>query len=209
MRRRRAEGGGSRIRPGHNVRVDDLLRELSRVVLVDRTLTDVLTDVTRIAARGIPGAEAVVDHADPRREGVHRRPPRRDGAGRRRAAVRARLRPLHGRRPRRRAAAGRRHGDRGALAGLRRPRRADDAGPQLPVGPAALPGLVHRRPEQLLDRSPRRSPPPSPCRPAWRSPRSSRSRSPTPTRTGSSASRPATCAWRWSRGRSSSRPRAC
>jgi GAF domain-containing protein len=35
-----------------------MLRELSRVVLVDRTLTDVLTDVTRIAARGIPGAEA-------------------------------------------------------------------------------------------------------------------------------------------------------
>lgn len=35
-----------------------MLRELSRVVLVDRTLTEVLTDVTRIAARGIPGAEA-------------------------------------------------------------------------------------------------------------------------------------------------------
>ena len=32
--------------------------------------------------------------------------------------------------------------------------RADDAGPQLAVGPAALPGLVHRRAEQLLDRSP-------------------------------------------------------
>jgi GAF domain-containing protein len=38
--------------------VEDLLRELSRVVLVDRTLTEVLTDVTEIAARGIPGAEA-------------------------------------------------------------------------------------------------------------------------------------------------------
>jgi GAF domain-containing protein len=38
--------------------VEDLLRELSRVALVDRTLTEVLTDVTRIAARGIPGAEA-------------------------------------------------------------------------------------------------------------------------------------------------------
>jgi GAF domain-containing protein len=38
--------------------VEDLLRELSRVVFVDRTLTDVLTDVTAIAARGIPGAEA-------------------------------------------------------------------------------------------------------------------------------------------------------
>ena len=35
-----------------------MLRELSRVVLVDRTLGEVLTDVTRIAARGIPGAEA-------------------------------------------------------------------------------------------------------------------------------------------------------
>jgi GAF domain-containing protein len=38
--------------------VNDWLRELSRVVLVDRTLTDVLTDITRIAAQGIPGAEA-------------------------------------------------------------------------------------------------------------------------------------------------------
>ena len=35
-----------------------MLRELSRVVLVDRSLSDVLTEVTRIAARGIPGAEA-------------------------------------------------------------------------------------------------------------------------------------------------------
>ena len=38
--------------------VEEMLRELSRVVLVDRTLNEVLTDVTRIAARGIPGAEA-------------------------------------------------------------------------------------------------------------------------------------------------------
>jgi GAF domain-containing protein len=38
--------------------VEDLLRELSRVVLVGRTLTEVLTDITAIAARGIPGAEA-------------------------------------------------------------------------------------------------------------------------------------------------------
>jgi GAF domain-containing protein len=38
--------------------VEQWLRELSRVVLVDRTLTDVLTDITRIAAQGIPGAEA-------------------------------------------------------------------------------------------------------------------------------------------------------
>jgi GAF domain-containing protein len=35
-----------------------MLRQLSRVVLVDRTLDEVLTDVTRIAAQGIPGAEA-------------------------------------------------------------------------------------------------------------------------------------------------------
>ena len=35
-----------------------MLRELSRVVLIDRTLQEVLTDVTRIAALGIPGAEA-------------------------------------------------------------------------------------------------------------------------------------------------------
>jgi GAF domain-containing protein len=35
-----------------------MLRELSRVVLVDRTLDDVLGEVTRIAATGIPGAEA-------------------------------------------------------------------------------------------------------------------------------------------------------
>jgi GAF domain-containing protein len=39
--------------------VDDLLRDLSRVVLADRALTDVLTEVTAIAARGIPGAESV------------------------------------------------------------------------------------------------------------------------------------------------------
>jgi GAF domain-containing protein len=35
-----------------------MLRELSRVALVDRTLTEVLTDITRIAAQGIPGAES-------------------------------------------------------------------------------------------------------------------------------------------------------
>jgi len=35
-----------------------MLRQLSRVALVDRTLTEVLTEVTRIAAQGIPGAEA-------------------------------------------------------------------------------------------------------------------------------------------------------
>jgi GAF domain-containing protein len=35
-----------------------MLRELSRVALVDRSLTEVLTDITRIAAMGIPGAES-------------------------------------------------------------------------------------------------------------------------------------------------------
>jgi GAF domain-containing protein len=38
--------------------VDEMLRELSRIVLVDRGLDDVLDDITRIAAQGIPGAEA-------------------------------------------------------------------------------------------------------------------------------------------------------
>ncbi|WP_092198829.1 GAF and ANTAR domain-containing protein [Blastococcus tunisiensis] len=38
--------------------METLLRELSRVALVGRSLTDVLTDVVTIAARGIPGAEA-------------------------------------------------------------------------------------------------------------------------------------------------------
>jgi GAF domain-containing protein len=38
--------------------VEDVLRDLSRVALVDRSLEEVLTDITAIAARGIPGAEA-------------------------------------------------------------------------------------------------------------------------------------------------------
>jgi GAF domain-containing protein len=38
--------------------VEELLRDLSRVALVDHTLSEVLTEVTAIAARGIPGAEA-------------------------------------------------------------------------------------------------------------------------------------------------------
>jgi GAF domain-containing protein len=38
--------------------VNEWLRELSRVGLVDRTLTDVLTDITRIAVEGMPGSEA-------------------------------------------------------------------------------------------------------------------------------------------------------
>jgi GAF domain-containing protein len=39
--------------------VDDLLRDLSRVVLADRALEEVLTEITEIAARGVPGAESV------------------------------------------------------------------------------------------------------------------------------------------------------
>ena len=39
--------------------MDDLLRDLSRVVLADRELEQVLTEITGIAARGVPGAEAV------------------------------------------------------------------------------------------------------------------------------------------------------
>src|SRR4051812_5684556 len=35
-----------------------MLRQLSKVVLVDRTLDDVLAEITRIAAAGIPGAES-------------------------------------------------------------------------------------------------------------------------------------------------------
>ncbi len=56
---RRAEGGRHSQPPaGHTVLVEEMLRELSRVVLADRTLEEALTDVARIAARGIPGAEA-------------------------------------------------------------------------------------------------------------------------------------------------------
>lgn len=39
--------------------MDDLLRDLSRVVFADRSIDDVLTDITVIAARAIPGAESV------------------------------------------------------------------------------------------------------------------------------------------------------
>jgi GAF domain-containing protein len=38
--------------------VQELWRELSRVVLVDRTLEQVLGDITALAARGIPGADS-------------------------------------------------------------------------------------------------------------------------------------------------------
>ena len=38
--------------------MEEWFRQLSRMVLVDRSLADVLSDVTRLAAQGIPGAEA-------------------------------------------------------------------------------------------------------------------------------------------------------
>jgi GAF domain-containing protein len=38
--------------------MEDLWRDLSRVVLADRALDDVLTEVTTLAARNIPGAES-------------------------------------------------------------------------------------------------------------------------------------------------------
>ena len=38
--------------------MDALLRELSRVTLVDRTLTEVLTEIVAIASRQVPGAES-------------------------------------------------------------------------------------------------------------------------------------------------------
>ena len=43
---------------GQTGRVEDVWRDLSRVVLADRSLDDVLGEVTDIAARGIPGAES-------------------------------------------------------------------------------------------------------------------------------------------------------
>lgn len=38
--------------------MEEMLRELSQVALVERSLTEVLTDIVAIAARGIPGSEA-------------------------------------------------------------------------------------------------------------------------------------------------------
>ena len=40
------------------MRVQDLLRDLARVRFADRTLEDVLGEITAIASRGIPGAES-------------------------------------------------------------------------------------------------------------------------------------------------------
>jgi GAF domain-containing protein len=51
--------GAREAAPGwHTGLVEALLRELSRVVLVDRSLEEVLGEVTDIALRGVPGAES-------------------------------------------------------------------------------------------------------------------------------------------------------
>ena len=42
----------------HTVPVQDLLRDLNRVVLAGRSLSDVLTEIVTIAAQGIPGGES-------------------------------------------------------------------------------------------------------------------------------------------------------
>jgi GAF domain-containing protein len=42
----------------HTVRVQDMLRDLNKVVLAGRTLSQVLDEIVAIAAKGIPGAES-------------------------------------------------------------------------------------------------------------------------------------------------------
>jgi GAF domain-containing protein len=42
----------------HTVPVQEMLRDLNRVVLAGRPLSDVLTEIVTIAAKGIPGAES-------------------------------------------------------------------------------------------------------------------------------------------------------
>ncbi len=56
---RARRGDSERAATGHNVGVRDLFRDLTRVVLADRELDEVLTQITGIAAQGVPGAEAV------------------------------------------------------------------------------------------------------------------------------------------------------
>jgi GAF domain-containing protein len=59
LRRRDGEQGQTtRILIRETAPVQELWRELSRVVLVDRTLEQVLGDITALAAGGIPGAES-------------------------------------------------------------------------------------------------------------------------------------------------------
>ena len=122
--------------------MEELLRELSRVALVDRTLTEVLTDITAIAARGIPGAEASLDHPAPRPDKAF------TAAHSGEMALAAdELQYAHGYGPCMDAGRG------GVLLrvdDMRTEKRwpdyvahvlTDDPGAQLAVGPAALPGL--------------------------------------------------------------------
>ena len=57
--------------------METLLRDLSRVVLADRALGEVLEEITRIASRGIPGAEATSITLLRGDKALHRRLPRR------------------------------------------------------------------------------------------------------------------------------------
>src|SRR5689334_18034954 len=58
MRPGTAEGETTGTSPGRLAGVEELWRALSRVVLVGRSLEDVLSEITSIATPGIPGAEA-------------------------------------------------------------------------------------------------------------------------------------------------------
>jgi GAF domain-containing protein len=58
MRPRRAEGARDPAAVGRLLIVEELLRELSRVVLAERALEEILGEVTDIAQRNIPGAES-------------------------------------------------------------------------------------------------------------------------------------------------------
>jgi hypothetical protein len=49
----------------------ELHEALARVVLADRELSEVLTQITGIARRAMPSIEAASDHIDPGREAVH------------------------------------------------------------------------------------------------------------------------------------------
>ena len=186
----------------HTVRVEDMLRELSRVVLVDRTLTEVLDR----------------RHAD-RRAGHPRR------GGRRPSPCSATRRPFtaahdgemalaadelqyeHGYGPCMDAGRGgvllrvddmrteERWPDYVAHVVRTTPVRSSLSVP-LPYQGASIGALNNYSTQPAGVRLPRVA-----AGRAWRWPRSSRSPSPTPTRTTSSASRPATCGWPWSRGR--------
>lgn len=54
----RAKAGGEDAGAWHDAGVEQLLRDLSRVRFADRELADVITEITGIASRVVPGAEA-------------------------------------------------------------------------------------------------------------------------------------------------------